>query len=205
MGQLGIPKEANMAVKVLLVGVGCVGKSTIGRVLAERLGFAFFDLDEEIERHFGESIERLHARYLTMHSYRGDASVVLKSIVSQDRDMVVAVAPSGLLDPYWRLLKRVERIAVVVEDTPENILKRIAFFDVNSKPMQKPLTEHEKRSYLKEIRKDITYFRKSYERADLHVDISGLGVAASAEKIERSLEEYAGRRLCAGPTGSAAR
>ena len=35
--------------KVLLVGVSCVGKTTIGRMLADRLGCPFLDLDEEIE------------------------------------------------------------------------------------------------------------------------------------------------------------
>jgi len=39
--------------RCLLVGVSCVGKTTIGRLLARRLGCPFFDLDEEIERHFG--------------------------------------------------------------------------------------------------------------------------------------------------------
>jgi shikimate kinase len=31
--------------KIFLVGVSCVGKTTIGKRLAERLGYDFFDLD----------------------------------------------------------------------------------------------------------------------------------------------------------------
>lgn len=54
--------------RVVLVGVGCVGKTTIGRVLAGRLGCPFFDLDEDIEKHFGTSIERAQARFLTDYS-----------------------------------------------------------------------------------------------------------------------------------------
>ena len=45
--------------RVNLVGVSCVGTTTIGGILADRRGWPFFDLDEEIERHFGTSIERL--------------------------------------------------------------------------------------------------------------------------------------------------
>jgi hypothetical protein len=47
--------------RVSLVGVSCVGTTTIGRILADRRGWPFFDLDDEIERHFGISIERLQA------------------------------------------------------------------------------------------------------------------------------------------------
>ena len=47
--------------RVSLVGVSCVGTTTIGRILADRRGWPFFDLDEEVERHFGLSIERKHS------------------------------------------------------------------------------------------------------------------------------------------------
>ena len=33
---------------ILLLGVSCVGKTTIGTCLAENLGYKFFDLDREI-------------------------------------------------------------------------------------------------------------------------------------------------------------
>jgi shikimate kinase len=63
--------------RVSLVGVSRVGTTTIGRILADRRDWPFFDLDEEIERHFGISIERLQARFLTGYSYRKECAVVL--------------------------------------------------------------------------------------------------------------------------------
>jgi shikimate kinase len=45
--------------RVFLTGVSCVGKTTIGRRLAELLGMKYFDMDHEIEVFFGMSIERL--------------------------------------------------------------------------------------------------------------------------------------------------
>jgi len=47
--------------RVSLVGVSYVGTTTIGRILADRRGCPFFDLDDEVGRHFGISIERLRA------------------------------------------------------------------------------------------------------------------------------------------------
>jgi len=38
---------------VALVGLRCSGKSTVGRLLAERLGRRFLDADEELARRFG--------------------------------------------------------------------------------------------------------------------------------------------------------
>lgn len=44
-----------------LVGFMGVGKSTVGRLLAEELGFAFIDTDEEIERRTGSKIPEIFA------------------------------------------------------------------------------------------------------------------------------------------------
>ena len=42
--------------RIVLVGFMASGKSTVGRRLAERLGWDFIDFDEEIERRAGRSI-----------------------------------------------------------------------------------------------------------------------------------------------------
>jgi len=51
--------------RIFLAGVSCVGKTAIGARVAGLLGFRFFDLDIELERFFGMSIERLRNRHLT--------------------------------------------------------------------------------------------------------------------------------------------
>jgi shikimate kinase len=176
--------------RILLVGVSCVGKTTIGRLLAGRLVCPFFDLDEEVERHFGTSIERLHSRFLTDYSYRKEVCVVLKRIVTENGDSVIALAPSGLRDAYLRIIRRVDCVTVAIQDTPENILDRITFYDIDSRPIDKHLTDEEKRLYRKEIGKDITFFKRSYQRADLRVDIAGSDAEASAGMIEGLLAPY---------------
>ena len=54
--------------------------------------------------------------------------------------------------------------------------------------MEKQLTEKEKALYLKEIKKDITYFNRTYKRADLSVDLSGLGPEQAATKVKEMLD-----------------
>jgi hypothetical protein len=71
-----------------------------------------------------------------------------------------------------------------VHDTPANILERITFYDIDSRPIDKHLSAEEAILYLKEIKADISYFKRSYERADLQVTITGLDPEASAAIID---------------------
>jgi shikimate kinase len=158
--------------------------------VAELLGVKFFDLDHEIETFFGTSIERLQKMFRTIHSYRKEGARALVHLLNRpdSRDSVIALPPSGLMGGYLEVLKKSSGITVALNDKPENILARITFYDIDSKPIEKELTAHEKHLHLREIKKDITYFRKTYERADLHVDISGLDIEQATGKVKEALE-----------------
>ena len=69
-------------------------------------------------------------------------------------------------------------------------LKRISFFDIDSRPIEKKLSSKEKKLYLREIKKDITYFGKSYRRVNLQVDISELDQDQAALKIKTAVEGF---------------
>jgi len=112
--------------RILLTGISCVGKTTVGKILAERLQYHFFDLDDEIEKYFGESIERLKARYRMEHDFRYEIGVIVfKDILFKrdSSDCVIAMPPSGLKDAYLRTIRKIDCIVVAINDTPENILK----------------------------------------------------------------------------------
>jgi len=177
-------------VRIFLTGISCVGKTTIGRRLSELLDLDFFDLDEEIEGFYGTSIERLQSRSITMHSFREEAAKALVHLLGRPaaRECVIALPPSGLMGGYLRVLKKSPGIRIVLRDLPEKILERLVLYDVDSRPIEKSLTAAEKRHYLREIKKDITYFRSSYERANLQVDISGLDVDEAAQQVKLALE-----------------
>jgi shikimate kinase len=67
-------------------------------------------------------------------------------------------------------------------------LKGSRSYDIDSQPIEKNLTPRQKKLQLKDIRKDITYYRKSYERADIQVDISGLNADEAARRVQQALE-----------------
>ena len=178
--------------RIFLIGVSCVGKTTIGAKLAALLGCPFFDLDYEIESFFSMPIEQFQEKFLTMYSFRQEASKALKNLLKRkdSKDCVIALPPSGLMDNYWRVVKKAKGIIVLLNDEAENILARITFYDRDSKPIEKHLTEREKPLYLREIKKDITYFQRFYKRADISVNISGLDVEQSAQKVQQILSEH---------------
>ncbi|MCR4290245.1 MAG: hypothetical protein NUV86_08290, partial [Candidatus Scalindua sp.] len=103
-------------------------------------------------------------------------------------DSVIVLPPSGLRDNYWRVVKKNKGIVVVLTDNAQNILNRIKFFDIDSKPINKQLTDEGKKYYLKDIKKDITYFNRTYKKADISVNISGLNPDQASMKVKKTLE-----------------
>jgi dephospho-CoA kinase len=59
----------------------------------------------------------------------------------------------------------------------------VRFFDLDK----------EKKFYLREYKLDIAYFRPSYRRANLQVDIAGLDPDQSARKVKEAVEELDGK------------
>ena len=178
--------------RIFLTGVSCVGKTTIGKKLAELLDVKFFDLDDEVEIFFNMSIERLQSKFITIRSFRDEAAKVLVHLLNQpeSQDCVLALPPSGLMGGYLRVIKKSSGITAVITDKPENISRRIKFFDIDSRPIEKELSPKEKKLYLREIKKDITYFGKSYHRANLQVDISALNQIQAALKVKKAIQEF---------------
>ena len=154
------------------------------------LEFRFFDLDVEIERFFGTSIERLRNRYLTSHDFRLVASRALKHVLSREDscNCVIALPPSGLLGAYWKVVNKTRNaIIIVLRDIAENILDRITFYDIDSRPMPMNLTDRDKGLYLREIKRDIAYFSRSFRRADVSVDIAGCSPDEASRKVRDAL------------------
>jgi len=164
---------------IYLIGISCVGKTTIGKMLANKLNYSFFDLDEEIENYYKKPIERIQNECFTMNEYRRKASIVLDKLFSKNIDTVIAGTPSGLKFSYLKVYKRhmnKELISIYLNDSFENILDRLTFYDKDSNPITKKLNEWQKNKYLKEIKEDYNYFKNSYKQADFTINIKDVSL-----------------------------
>jgi shikimate kinase len=92
---------------------------------------------------------------------------------------------------YWKIVNKTpDAVIVVLHDTPENILRRITFYDIDSRAIQKSLTECDKIAYLGEIKKDLTYFGRSFHKAHVSVDITGCSVDEASQKVRETLTQW---------------
>ena len=80
--------------QVFLLGfMGC-GKTTVGRLLAQRLGWSFADLDEEVERRQGRSIRQIFEEQGEAF-FRQAEREVLEHLVQRGEQEALVVALGG--------------------------------------------------------------------------------------------------------------
>jgi len=65
---------------IFLIGLSGSGKSTVGRILAQRLGMPLYDIDALIQEECGESIATLFARYGEQYFRACESRALLKAV-----------------------------------------------------------------------------------------------------------------------------
>src|SRR3954453_12230078 len=104
---------------VVLVGLMGVGKSTVGRRLARRLGLPFIDSDSEIEETVGLPWGELFERYGEADYRDGERRLVARLIDGEVR--VIATGGGVFVDPRTRELLK-DRTITVWLDAPVDVL-----------------------------------------------------------------------------------
>ncbi len=116
---------------LFLTGFMGAGKSTVGPLVAERLGRAFIDLDMEIERQTGSSVSALFASG-GEDAFRELEHAALESLRGCP-DAVVATGGGVILRDDNRCLLRELGTVVYLSVTPEVAIARIG--DATSRPL----------------------------------------------------------------------
>lgn len=152
---------------ILLFGISNVGKTTAGKIIADKLRHDFYDIDVEVSKHCNMTIKEFMD---TIWPYERDKirGEVIGKLIGIDGDKVIAVTPMYYTRWFSKYLKRDDVIAIELQDEPENIFNRLIFTNETGEIYEDSVEYREKykKYYLGEIKKDITYYKKPFSRID---------------------------------------
>jgi shikimate kinase len=159
-----------------------VGKSTVGRRLAKRLGLSFVDSDAEIEDAAGYPAAEIFERFGESDFRDGERRLVARLIEGDVR--VIATGGGAYVDPRTRKLLN-ERAITVWLDAPVEVLA-----ERTSRRDTRPLLRNgDPKGILERLAEER---RPSYAQAHIHVT-SGEGAHKDVvDAIVRALEDYIG-------------
>ena len=110
--------------RLALIGLRGAGKSTLGKMLAEDLGFSFVELSREIEAFAGCTISEIQALY-GQNAYRRYERRALEEAVQIHPEAVIAT-PGGIVsDPATFNLLLAHCTTVWLQADPEDHMKRV--------------------------------------------------------------------------------
>jgi shikimate kinase len=112
-----------MSERIFLVGYRGTGKSTVGRLLADQLGWAFTDCDGDIEAAAGKSVADIFATEGEA-GFRDREAAALRELCARDR-LVIATGGGAVLRPANRELLRASGFIAWLTARPETIWDRL--------------------------------------------------------------------------------
>jgi XRE family aerobic/anaerobic benzoate catabolism transcriptional regulator len=157
--------------RIALIGLRGAGKSTLGSLLAQRLGVPFLELDQEIEKEAGlglGEIMELHGQSGFRRLERG----VLDRLIATHPKAVVA-AGGGIVAEAATFARLIETcLTVWVKAAPEDHMQRV-IDQGDLRPMR------DNRRSMADLRAILASREALYARADIQIETTGLDVAAT--------------------------
>ena len=165
---------------IALVGLMGVGKSSVGRRLANRLKLPFADADVEIEAAAGMTISEIFASLGETEFRAGEARVIRRLL--EGPPIVLATGGGAMMNAETRALLKAQADTVWLRAELDVIAERVARRD--TRPLLRGRDPLEVLTNLAEARYPI------YAQADLTVDV-GLGSHGQAvDAIHRELRRH---------------
>lgn len=163
---------------VILTGFMGTGKSTIGRMVAKRLGFKYVDSDDLIETRTGKSIENIFDED-GEKSFREVESEVIKSI-SEDNIVLSTGGGAVIRESNRKHLKELGTVVTLTANV-DDIVRRVGRND------ERPLL---KGGDLRElVVRKLKERENYYKDAHLTVDTSKMSAFEAADVIVKYLED----------------
>lgn len=175
--------------KIILFGVSNVGKTTMGTRLAERLGYSFYDLDEEVKREFHTTLEAfVHMGSLRWRDQKRGR--IIKKILSINKNMVFVVSPISYTDNFRTRVTAEDTLPIVLVDTPTNIFDRLVFSDENDIIYKDDVYKNtHKEYYLKDIQADIEWYSRVFDQMGI-VNTFTITKDTADNNVDRLIQEY---------------
>ncbi|KAK9165692.1 hypothetical protein Scep_000883 [Stephania cephalantha] len=118
---------------IYLVGMMGSGKTTVGKILSEVLGYSFFDSDKLVEQAVGGTSVAQIFKQFSESFFRDNETKVLQEL-STMRCQVVATGGGAVIRPInWKYMKN--GITVWLDVPLEALARRIAAVGTNSRPL----------------------------------------------------------------------
>jgi XRE family aerobic/anaerobic benzoate catabolism transcriptional regulator len=169
------PGHADRARRIALIGLRGAGKSTLGRMLAQHLGWPFIELDRLVEEDYGASIPDLIEMAGTATFRRHERSALDRIVTAHDAAIITTAG--GIVsnqETYALLLRRTHTIWITAR--PEDHMSRV-MAQGDFRPMA------QNRAAMADLVAILEARRADYARAEAEVDTSGDAVEVSFAKL----------------------
>ena len=172
--------------RIYLTGFMGSGKSTIGPILANVLGWNFSDLDKLIEKEVGDSVNNIFAQKGESF-FRQKESELLNQSASQEN--IVLALGGGTLTTKGNLeLIKKSGVSIYLQSTPEEIFRRLKF--KVDRPLLKsengiPLSFFETKNKISELLKKR---EPTYLSADIVYHVDNISVGKTVDDLVKLIE-----------------
>jgi XRE family transcriptional regulator, aerobic/anaerobic benzoate catabolism transcriptional regulator len=160
---------------IALIGLRGAGKSTLGKLLAKKIGWNFVELNKEIEAQNGLSVAEIIALY-GQEGFRRMEQAALQSLLARKELMVLATGGGIVSEPLTFDLILSSFYTVWLKAEPEEHMGR-----VRRQGDLRPMADD--RSAMAELRNILLSREPLYSRAAAVVDTAGLSIDAAAAKL----------------------
>jgi XRE family aerobic/anaerobic benzoate catabolism transcriptional regulator len=160
---------------IALIGLRGAGKSTLGKVLAKKIGWSFVELNKEIEAQNGLSVAEIIALYGQEGFHRMEQAA-LAQLLARKELMVLATGGGIVSEPVTFDLILSSFYTVWLKAEPEEHMAR-----VRRQGDLRPMADD--RSAMAELRTILLSREPLYARASAVVDTAGLSVDTAAARL----------------------